>query len=95
MAIHPKLEGWNLHPDGTIQFFNYAGGGVLPTQHVIAVAMRYVTSQEQLDRVKVGQAKPEQIQFALNSQHARHLAEQLLKAADLMERDKPPRDRQN
>jgi hypothetical protein len=98
-TVQGKLEemkrGWILLPDGRVQFYNYAGGAVMPTEYVIAVAMRYVTSQEQLDQVKAGQAKPEQIQFALNSQHARNLGEQLIKAADLMERDAPLPERRN
>jgi hypothetical protein len=90
-----NTDGWIKLGDGRIQFYNYAGGAVLPAQHLVAIALRYVTSQKQLDQVRAGRAKPEQIQLALDPQQARHLANQMIKAADLMERDLPPPEKRN
>ena len=88
-VVPPKIntDGWLKLDDGRIQFYNCAGSAVLPAQHLVAVALLYVTSQQQLDQVRAGQSKPEQIQIALDPKQARTLADQMLKAASIIERN--------
>jgi hypothetical protein len=95
MAKDSRLKGWIMLDDERVQFFNYVGGAVLPTEYVIAVALRYVQTQEQLDAVRRGEQRWDQIQIGLNSEQARLLADHLLKAADLMERGAPPPEKRN
>lgn len=95
MARDLAAEGWIMLDDRRIQFYNFTGGGVMPTDYVIALAIRYATSQEHLDRVRSKETQPDQLQVGLNSQQARHLAHLLLAAADHMDAEHPPPDKQN
>jgi len=82
------LAGVYKLPSGAVQFFNHINSGVYPTEHHAVLAIRFVETQAELDRIRETQNSDtaHQIQVGLNLAECRRLAEQLTHAANLMEK---------
>ena len=82
------LAGVYKLPSGAVQFFNHINSGVYPTEHHAVLAIRFVETQAELDRIRETQNSDtaHQIQVGLNLAECRRLAAQLTHAADDMEK---------